>query len=228
MRQHTTTSSDLIVQMRQEIADLAEQNAALSACLDRRSNDPAWKIANAPAVHDMIAALPASVPVRAMVGDVKDLKVWNTAMGAQVALDAILMRGFASVKLRAGDILGRGDGGDKIFLVCPAAAHAGGRRSGATDVDAVAERINATLKDTALRSEERAAYVRGACAKAWGPSLGRVFEALHYLGIRRIIDYPTIDWVPVADGTASGVLSRMDDADRQLFLTKAANLRGTR
>lgn len=210
----TTVSNCSTEELFRVIRMQEQEIATLQACIDRRSHDPAWKISNAHAVHDEIALIPPQTPVKAAVGDIADLKQWNSAMGAQAPFDAILKRGFASVQLRKGDILGRGDGGDKIYLVCPEG------RGEATDVQGVTKRINETLGATPLRAEERAAYVRGACAKQWGPWLGRAFEALHYLGLRPIADYPRIDWAPVADGAAAGVLARIEDADRALFLVK--------
>lgn len=192
---------------------LTDRIAVLEAQLYRRSHDPAWSIANSAAVHDQIACLPPLTPVVARVGDVADLKQWNGALGSQAPVDAMLARGFASIHLRAGDIFGRGDGGDKLYLVVTG-----------DNADAVTARINATLKATPLRKHERAAYVRGVCAKAWGPCLGRLAELAHYTGVRPIVDYPTIDWASALDGDAGAVLTRMGDADRALFVSKAARL----
>lgn len=189
----------------QRIADLESQ-------LHRRSHDAAWCIANSAAVHDQIASLPPLTPVVARVGDVANLKQWNTALGQQAAVDSMLARGFAAMQLRDGDVFGRGDGGDKLYLVCIG-----------SDADAVTQRINATLQATPLRKHERAAYVRGVCVKRWGPWLGRLAELAHYAKLRRVVDYPTIDWAAAADGMAGGVLARMQDADRALFVGKAAH-----
>jgi hypothetical protein len=204
------------------IAELESMVADRDATIARRAYDPCWQITGHIAVNDEIAMLPADLPVKAVIGDVKDLKVWNTAMGSQPPLDAVMRRGFQAAQLRAGDIFGRGDSADHLYIICPDAPDADGRRV-ATDAGAVAAKINEALRTTPLRAAERARYVRGACAKRYGPWIGRIYEWLHYRGIRRIVDYPMIDWQPVADGCAGGLVARMEDADEALFAVKAGH-----
>lgn len=204
------------------IAELEALIAERDATIARRAYDPCWQITGHIAVNDLIAQLPADTQVVACIGDVKDLKVWNSAMGSQPPLDAVMRRGFAAATVRAGDILGRGDSADHLYIICPVAVDARGRRA-ATDASAVAAKINAALRTTPLRAAERAAYVRGACTKRHGPWIGRIYEWLHYRGIRRIVDYPMIDWQIVDDGPASELPARMEAADRALFAHKATH-----
>lgn len=209
------------------IAELERENARLAAAvserdviIERRSHDPCWNIPNHFAIHDMLAQLDPDQRVIAYQGDVTNLKQLNSAFGSQPPLDACMARVFSRLDIRSDDIFGRGDAGDQLYLVCP--VHTDGRRR-TTDGNAVIRGIAEALRDTPMRAETRAAYVRGACAKKYGKWMGRLFEALHYAGWAPIADYITIDWQAVPPCTAGELKARMAATERALFVQKATH-----
>jgi len=192
---HTRTTAEWI-------ALLAEQNALIADL----SHDPGFGVPTAAFTRRQIDRLPAG-RVGIAVGDIKNLKQWNSATGSQERTDELFR---PALHVRDTDvlILGKRDSGDQFILV-------------ATRARAVAERINTDLRDADTSAAERAAYTRGVCIKKYGPWIGRIAAAA---GILSDTAYPAIDWQVVDDVDVSDIHAAASAAERRLFGDKAARL----
>lgn len=184
------------------LAEIAEQNALIAEL----SHDPGFGVPTAAFTRRQIDRLPSG-RVGIAVGDVRNLKQWNTATGSQERTDDLFRPAF---QVRSSDVLifGKRDGGDQFILV----AH---------DVKGAVGRIAAQLQDAPVTDAERRAYVREVCVKRFGPWVGRIVAAL---GVVCIPAYPAIDWQLVDDVDVSDIHAAASAAERRLFSDKGARL----
>jgi hypothetical protein len=137
------------------------------------------------------------------VGDVANLKQWNTATGSQERTDELFR---PALQVRADDvlILGKRDGGDQFILV----GH---------NVRGALMRIEQELQYANVTEYERACYVQGVCIKRYGPMLGRTAARV---GLHAVLPYPRIDWQVVENVDVRGIHAAASAAERQLFGVK--------
>ncbi len=211
----TTDLIRLIEAQKAEIAVIEGYNAALLterkeiiAERDELAIADGWQVPVSKRTRQLINRMPAG-QVSVAVGDIANLKQLNTATGFQPRTDALFHPAF---RVRADDklIFGQRDSGDQFILV-------------ASNARMIAERINAELKDAPMSDGERRAYVQGVCVKRWGPLIGKV---VHTLGLHTVSPYPHIDWKFVDDVHTSDVHEAANIAERGLFVSKRAILKG--
>jgi GGDEF domain-containing protein len=194
LTQHSTPTLDqLLIQIR-------EQNALIAEL----SHDPGFGVPTAAYTRRQIDRLPSG-RVGIAVGDIKNLKQWNSATGSQERTDELFR---PALHVRADDvlILGKRDSGDQFILV----GH---------DVQGATARIAQTLRYAPTTEGERARYVRGVCVKFYGPWLGRVVSR-----VASVSAYPEIDWQMVHDIDVRDIHAAASAAERRLFGDKAARL----
>jgi hypothetical protein len=192
----TRTTEELLARIREQEALIAEY-----------SIDPGFGVPNAAPTRRAIDRLPPG-RVGVAVGDIKNLKQWNTACGSQERFDDLFR---PALQVRASDvlILGKRDGGDQFILV-------GHNARGAT------ERIAERLAHAETTEAERAAYVKGVYVKLFGPWLGRILNWL--MGAESVNAYPEIDWQIIDDVDVLDVHAAASAAERRLFGDKSARL----
>lgn len=176
----------------------------LEATIERRSLDPAWKIQNAAAGHDQMSLLDPFAIVQVAFGDIRNLKLWNTAFAAQPPLDTIFASAFASIQLRASDIFCRFDGGDQLALVITSG-----------DVQPLAERINTELESAEIPHNVQKRYLALAYRKHYG------LRAWVAPWLWPISPTPHIDWVFLPPCAAAGLVTRIKDMNGALFTLKS-------
>jgi GGDEF domain-containing protein len=181
---------------------IAEQNALIAEL----SHDPGFGVPTAAYTRRQIAQLPSG-RVGIAVGDIKNLKQWNSATGSQERTDELFR---PALQVRAYDVLifGKRDGGDQFILV----GH---------NVQSTIARMRAELQHANVNEYERARYVQGVCVKRWGPWMGKVVYAL---GLHSVAAYPEIDWEVISDVDARDVLAAASVLERRLFDQKAGKL----
>ncbi len=184
------------------IALVTEQNALIAEL----SHDPGFGVPTAAYTRRQIDRLPSG-RVGIAVGDIRNLKQWNTATGSQERTDELFR---PALQVRTSDVLifGKRDGGDQFILV----GH---------DVQGAVWRIRMKLFHAAATGAERAAYVRGVYIKQFGPWLGRVLNRTR--GVAGINAFPEIDWQIVEDVDVSDIHAAASAAERRLFGAKAAH-----
>jgi hypothetical protein len=173
------------------------------ALIEELSHDPGFGVPTAAYTRREIDRLPSG-RVGIAVGDVANLKQWDTATGSQERTDELFR---PALQVRSADvlILGKRDGGDQFILV----GH---------NVHGAVARIAQALQWANATNAERTAYVQGVCIKRWGPWLGRV---AWYLGLHSVAAYPAIDWQIVNDVDVSDIHAAASAAERRLFGMKA-------
>lgn len=193
---HSTRSTEDL------LAEIAEHRALIAEL----SHDPGFGVPTAAYTRRQIDHLPSG-RVGIAVGDIKNLKQWNSATGTQERTDELFR---PALQVRANDvlILGKRDSGDQFILI-------GHNVQGAT------ARIGQVLRNAPVTDTERRAYVRGVAVKRWGPWLGR---AIHWLGLHSIAAYPEIDWAIVPDVDVRDIHAAASAAERRLFGDKAMRL----
>jgi hypothetical protein len=185
--------------------DLLKEIAEQNALIDELSHDPGFGVPTAAYTRRAIGRL-APGRVGIAVGDIRNLKQWNTATGSQERTDELLR---PALQVRQSDVLifGKRDGGDQFILVTPGSVYQ------------VAGRINAVLEHADVTDAERQAYLKAACIKEWGPWRGRV---LARCGLGWINPYPEIDWQYVDDIDVRDIHAAASAAERRLFGMKGA------
>jgi hypothetical protein len=167
------------------------------------SHDPGFGVPTAAYTRRQIDRLPSG-RVGIAVGDVANLKQWNSATGSQERTDELFR---LALQVRESDvlILGKRDSGDQFILV----AH---------NVRGALARIEQELRWANVTEFERARYVQGVCVKRWGPGIGR---AAYAFGLHAVLAYPRIDWQVVEDVDVRDVHAAASAAERRLFNDKA-------
>lgn len=192
---HTTTIDALLLEMQAQ-RDLI---AALS-------HDPGFGVPTAAYTRRQIDQLPSG-RVGVAVGDIANLKQWNSATGSQERTDELFR---PALQVRASDVLifGKRDSGDQFILV----GH---------NVQGAVERIATELRYANTTPSERYAYVQGVCIKKWGPWLGKV---ACYLGLHNVAAHPSIDWQVIPDVDVRDIHAAASAAERRLFKQKAGKV----
>src|SRR5690349_13893396 len=137
---------------------IAEQRALIAEL----SHDPGFGVPTAAYTRRQIDRLPSG-RVGIAVGDIKNLKQWNSATGSQERTDELFRPALQCLRTSDVLILGKRDGGDQFILV----AH---------DVRGATWRIRDRLYHAPVTDAERAAYAQGVYIKQFGPWMGRVLN----------------------------------------------------
>jgi hypothetical protein len=187
-----------------ELDRLNQEIAEHRALIAELSHDPGFGVPTAAYTRRQIDRLPSG-HVGIAVGDIKNLKQWNSATGTQERTDELFR---PALQVRANDvlILGKRDGGDQFILI-------GHNVQGAT------ARIAQVLRSAPTTEAERAAYVRGVAIKLYGPWVGRLAARMS-----GVVAYPEIDWAIVPDVDVRDIHAAASAAERRLFGDKAMRL----
>lgn len=157
--------------------------------------------------------------------DIKDLKLWNSATGHQPRTDEFYRPALAirtgQPDTRTNPIERRAEpAAHDLRLVCKTEFGGDGLlhlfKPGTGW--AAMQRILDELHRAAVSPAERARYVRLACQKRWGSSIGAARAALYRLGWH-MLDRPTMTTVGF-ENVASTDLEQVFYADRDLFIAK--------
>lgn len=186
-------------------ADLLKEIAEQNALIAELSHDPGFGVPTAAFTRRQIDRLPSG-RVGIAVGDIRNLKQWNTATGSQGRTDELIR---PALQVRSSDVLifGKRDDGDQFILV----GH---------DVQGAVWRIRMRLFHAPATDDERARYVRGVYIKEFGPWFGRVLNRTR--GVAGTNAFPEIDWQIVEDVDVRDIHAAASAAERRLFGVRGA------